>query len=122
MKQFTAEEKDRLCEILFYSYFSNKDASKLGDAKFWQCINAICQTYNIDSLFITRAIRVLMAKENAPEDYETWYLFWKMETSVRPMRGFTGIYWQKQKKFEADYNSGTSAPVRRNPADLPAGF
>lgn len=118
MKQFTAEEKDRLCEILFYSYFSNKDASKLGDAKFWQCINAICQTYNIDSLFITRAIRVLMAKENAPEDYETWYLFWKMETSVRPMRGFTGIYWQKQKKFEADYNSGIKPNVHRRITDV----
>lgn len=118
MKQFTAEEKDRLCEILFYSYFSNKDANKLGDAKFWQCINAICQTYGIDSLFITRAIRVLMAKENAPEDYETWYLFWKMETSVRPMRGFTGIYWQKQKKFEADYNAGIKPNVHRRITDV----
>lgn len=118
MKQFTAEEKDRLCEILFYSYFQNKDSAKLGDAKFWTCINAICQAYNIDSLFITRAIRVLMAKENAPEEFETWYLFWKMETAVRPMRGFTGIYWQKQKKFEEMYNSGERPLVRRRISDV----
>lgn len=118
MKTFTAEEKDRLCEIIFYNYFSNKDEAKLGSASFWTCINAICQTYNIDSLFITRAIRVLMAKENAPEDYETWYLFWKMETTVRPMRGFTGIYWQKQKKFEADYAAGVKPYVRRRITDV----
>lgn len=118
MKSFTAEEKDRLCEILFYSYFENKDAAKLGDAKFWQCINAICQTYGIDSLFITRAIRILMAKENAPDGFETWYLFWKLDTSVRQMRGFTGIYWQKQKKYEEAYNAGEHPKVRRRIHDV----
>ena len=118
MDKFTSEEKDRLCEILFYKYFENKDAAKLGDAKFWECINAICRTYGIDSLFVTRAIRILMAKENAPEDFEMWYLFWKMDTAVRPMKGFTKIYWQKQKKFEAEYTDGRKPIIRRRIHDV----
>ena len=41
MKKFTSEEKDRLCEILFYKYFENKDAAKLGDAvRLANCVNA----------------------------------------------------------------------------------
>ena len=118
MKTFTAEEKDRLCEVLFYNYFHNKPSDKLGDAKFWNCINAICQSYGIDSLMVSKAMRVLMAKENRPEDFETWYLFWKMETSVRNMRGFTGIYWQKQKHFEEQYTSGTVPKIRRRITDV----
>lgn len=118
MKKFTSEEKDRFCEVLFYKYFSNKDASKLGDAKFWECVNAICKAYGIDSSFIARAIRILMAKENVPEAYEMWYLFWKLDTPVRPMKGFTGVYWQKQKKFEEDYASGVPVRVRRRITDV----
>jgi hypothetical protein len=115
---FTANEKDRLCEILFFGYFNNREASTLGDAKFWECVNAICKSYGIDSLFITRAIRTLMAKENRPEDFETWYLFSRIGTTVRPMKGFTGIYWQKQKKFEERFNAGEKPDVRRRITDV----
>ena len=116
--KFTSDEKDRLCEILFFGYFHNRESSTLGDAKFWECVNAICKAYGIDSLFITRAIRTLMAKENRPEDFETWYLFWKLGTTVRPMRGFTGIYWQKQKKLEERYTSGEKPAVHRRIHDV----
>ena len=34
------------------------------------------------------------------------------------MRGFTGIYWQKQKKFEADYNAGVKPNVKRRITDV----
>jgi hypothetical protein len=67
---------------------------------------------------VSKAMRILMAKENRPEGFETWYLFWKLETSVRNMRGFTGIYWQKQKKFEEDYNAGKRPTVHRKISDV----
>lgn len=118
MKKFTTEEKDRLCEVLFYKYFSNTSQERLGDAKFWNFINAICQSYGIDSLLVSKAMRILMAKENRPEEFETWYLFWKLETSVRNMKGFTGIYWQKQKKFEEEYTNGVRPTVHRKITDV----
>lgn len=114
----TTEEKDRLCEVLFLKYFQNKPEETLGDAKFWNCIHSICQSYGIDSAFITRCTRILLAKENVPSDYEVWYLFWKMRTPVRPMKGFTGIYWQKQKKFEEEYATGVKPNVRRRITDV----
>ena len=118
MKKFTTEEKDRLCEILFYNYFNNTPPERLGDAKFWNCVNAICQSYGIDSLLVSKAMRILMAKENNPEEFETWYLFTQLETSVRNMRGFTGIYWQKQKKCEERYNRGERPKVKRRIVDV----
>lgn len=118
MKKFTTEEKDRLCEILFYNYFNNTPPERLGDAKFWNCVNAICQSYGIDSLLVSKAMRILMAKENNPEEFETWYLFTQLETSVRNMKGFTGIYWQKQKKCEERYNRGERPKVKRRIVDV----
>lgn len=118
MKTFTSEEKDRLCEILFFNYFNNKPAEVLGDAKFWNFVNAICQSYGVDSLLASKALRILMAKENNPDEFETWYLFWKMDTSVRNMRGFTGIYWQKQKRYEQEYSAGKKPAVRRRISDV----
>lgn len=118
MKKFTSEEKDRLCEVLFYNYFRNMPAERLGDAKFWNCINAICQSYDIDTLMVSKAMRILMAKENKPDEFETWVLFWKLDTSVRNMKGFTGLYWQKQKKYEEMYNSGKIPVIRRKITDV----
>lgn len=118
MKKFTSEEKDRLCEILFYNYFNNTPSERLGDAKFWNCVNAICQSYGIDSLSVSRAMRILMTKENRPDEFETWVLFWKMDTSVRNMRGFTGLYWQKQKHYEEMYNAGKQPVIRRKITDV----
>lgn len=118
MKKFTAEEKDRLCEILFYNYFNNTSAERLGDAKFWNFINAICQSYSIDSLMVSKAMRILMTPENRPDEFETWVLFWKLDTSVRNMRGFTGLYWQKQKRYEAEYTAGKHPVIRRKITDV----
>jgi hypothetical protein len=118
MKKFTTEEKDRLCEILFYNYFNNTPQERLGDAKFWNLINAICQSYSIDNLIVSRAMRILMAPENSPDEFETWMLFWKLETSVRKMKGFTGLYWQKQKEYEALYASGKVPKIRRRITDV----
>ena len=118
MKTFTSEEKDRLCEILFYNYFHNTPPERLGDAKFWNFVNAICQSYGIDSLMVTKAMRILMAPENRPDEFETWVLFWKLDTSVRNMKGFTGLYWQKQKKYEAEYAAGKHPVIRRKITDV----
>ena len=96
----TNDEKDRLVEILFYMYFNNKDIEELSAKYFWNTINSICQMYNIDSVNITKAVRILMAEENQPQDDETYYLLHKIGLTVRPIRRLSGIYWQKQKAIE----------------------
>jgi hypothetical protein len=96
----TIQEKDRLIEIMFYLYFDTKDEKTISSREFWDVINAVCNMYNIDSVKITEAIRLLMAEENAPQDDETYYLLHKVGLTVRPIRKLTGIYWQKQKAIE----------------------
>lgn len=96
------EEKDRLIEILFYLYFDNKSEETLEDRRFWEVVNSICQMYMVDSVAITRAVRILMADENKPQDKETYYLLHKLGLTVRPIRRLSGIYWQKQKAFEEE--------------------
>ena len=59
-------EKERLIEILFYLYFNNKDSKMMGKVEFWNAIIAVCKLYDIDSLAISKAIRVLTAPENEP--------------------------------------------------------
>lgn len=102
---FTQVEKDRLTEILFYLYFDNKDASHLENVEFWNTISSLCKVYNIDSLQVSKAARILFAKENNPVEIETWYLLNKLGVSVRPIRKISGIYWQKQKHFEEIVNT-----------------
>lgn len=94
------DEKDRLVEILFYLYFDSKSAETLEKAEFWESINSICKMYNIDNIAITRAIRLLMAEQNQPQDDEMYYLLTKIGMTVRPIKRLTGIYWQKQKALE----------------------
>ena len=96
----TAEEKDRLVEVLIYLYFNNKPDKTLGKQEFWMAIKNICDMYNIDSMSISKTVRILMAKENVPEDDEIYYLLDKMGLTVRPIRSISGIYWQKQVAFK----------------------
>ena len=107
---FTQIEKDRLTEILFYLYFDKKDETMLENANFWHTINDLCKVYNIDSLQISRAARILFAEENRPSEFETWYLLNKLGVSVRPIRKISGIYWQKQKQFADDISVGHKVP------------
>lgn len=118
MKPMTTEERDRLCEILFFKYFENQPPEKLSDSKFWTCINSICTANGVDSLLTSKAVRILMAKENRPEDFEMWYLFSRWDTSVRQLRNFTGMYWQKQKRMEARFEAGEKPYVKRRITDV----
>ena len=118
MKPMTNEERDRLCEILFLQYFTNQPSEKLSDSKFWNNVNSMCVANGVDSLLVSKAVRILMAKENQPEDFETWYLFKRWDTSVRQLRNFTGIYWQKQKRMEEKFNAGERPYVKRRITDV----
>ena len=113
----TPEEKDRLVEILIYLYFNNKDAKILGKTEFWSAIKNICDIYKIDSLSISKSVRILMASENAPKDDETYYLLKELGLSVREINRVSGIYWQRQKAFDTTF--ATSKPyIRRRVVDI----
>jgi hypothetical protein len=111
---FTQIEKDRLTEILFYLYFDKKDETVLENANFWHCINDLCKVYNVDSLQVSRAARILFADENKPTEFETWYLLHKLGVSVRPIRKLSGVYWQKQKQFNDEVElKGVKPTIKR---------
>ena len=101
----TATEKNRLSEILLYYFFEDKD-KVLGEQSFWKMIENLCLTYGVDSLCVSKAIRILMSDNNAPQDAETYYLLDKIGAPVRAINKMTGIYWQKQvnlrEKFEKE--------------------
>lgn len=107
------EEQDRLFEILLYLYFTNFSSELSSKAEFWTTIKAICLTFGISEMSISRAIRILSANENVPQDEETYYLLNKLGLTVRPIRKISGIYWQKQKEFERKFESSTPTIHRR---------
>ena len=109
----TQEENDRLIEILFYLYFSNKDPKILSSNIFWSTIKAICTLYEINDRAIVQAVRILMADENCPQDKETYYLLNKIGLTVRPIRNISGIYWQKQKAFAEEFATTPPTITRR---------
>lgn len=106
------EEKERLIEILFYLYFNSLPEATVGSTAFWNAIKALCMFYHINDLDIVKAIRILTPKENCPQDDETYFLLHKLGVSVRPINKITGIYWQKQKKFDNIF--AQKAPVIRH--------
>lgn len=114
---FTQIEKDRMAEILFYLYFTNKDTKFLENIEFWNCISNVCKLYDVDNMLVSRAARVLFAEENSPSEIETWYLLNKLGVSVRPIRKLTGIYWQKQKNFAEIVEKYGSPTVKRTITD-----
>lgn len=113
-----SEEKDRLIEILFYLYFNNFPEKYAGSAEFWTLVRAICSMYKISDLAIIKAVRIIMAPENAPQDEETWYLLSQLGLTVRPMRKISGIYWQKQKEFAEKYKDTSKPTIRRRILDV----
>lgn len=107
------EEKDRLFEILLYLYFNNFSETITRRPEFWIVIQKLCTMFGISEIAIGRAIRILSAKENCPQDDETYYLLNKMGLTVRPIRKISGIYWQKQKAFEEAFKSKSPVISRR---------
>ena len=51
-------ERDRLYEIVFFQYFNNKTEEQLQNPKFWASIKASCESYDIDSVQLTKIIRI----------------------------------------------------------------
>lgn len=114
----TAEEKDRCVEVLFYLYFNNVNENVLGKATFWNTINNLCQIYDIDSLSISKAIRILLISENIPSDKEMYYLLNKLGLTVRPLNKISGVYWQKQVKFQEEITAGKIPTIHRRITDI----
>ena len=113
----TAEEKDRLIEIVFYLYFDTKSEEVVSKKDFWEVVNSVCKLYSIDNIAIAKAVRILMSSENIPQYEETYYLLHNAGLSVRPIRKLTGIYWQKQKAIEEKL-SKTPITVHRRINDV----
>lgn len=111
-------EKDRLLEILFYLYFNNKDTRMTGSKNFWNAILNICVLYDIDNLAISKAVRILTALENRPNEREIYYLLNKLGLSVRPINKISGIYWQKQVKYSKEFEDGGVPKIRNRVLDV----
>ena len=92
-------EQHRLAEIMLYCYFNQCDEAVFGTASFWTAIKSICEIYGIDSLCVSKSLRILLVDTNRPTDIEIWYLLDKTGHSVRQIKHISGIYWQKQKKL-----------------------
>lgn len=114
----TSVEKDRLIEVLFYLFFNNTDAKTLGRPEYWEMIHSICKAHNIEAHVVSKAVRLLIAKENIPSEEETYYLLDKAGLTVRPINKISGIYWQKQIKFTEDFKLGMIPKIERKITDI----
>ena len=114
----TPEEKDRLVEVLLYLYFNNLDSKIIEKEEFWKSIKNICELYRIESLAISKSVRILLAPENMPREDEVYYLLNKMGLSVRQIKNISGIYWQKQKKFDELFKNSSTPVVKRRILDI----
>lgn len=114
----TAEERDRCVEVLFYLYFNNVNEKVLEKADFWTTINNLCKIYDIDSLSISKAIRILLVQENIPTDKEMYYLLNQIGLTVRPLNKISGVYWQRQVKFQKEIESGDLPVFHRKIVDV----
>ena len=111
-------ELDRLYEIVFFQYFNNKTEEQLQNPKFWASINAICESYDIDSVQLTKIIRILTNADNAASELETYYLLTKAGLSVRKINRMTGIYWQKQVALNDTLNKLGAPSIKRRVTDI----
>ena len=114
----TSVEKDRLVEILFYLFFNNTDSKMLATTNYWKMINSICEAYNIEAHVISKAVRILIAKENMPTEEEVFYLLNKAGLSVRPINKISGIYWQKQINYTKNFEIGKTPKIDRKILDI----
>ena len=111
-------EKDRLLEVLFFLYFNNKNTKMIGSKNFWNAILNVCVLYNIDNISISKAVRILTAVENRPNEREIYYLLNKLGLSVRPINKISGIYWQKQVKYTKEFEEGNLPKIRNRVLDV----
>ena len=111
-------EKDRLLEVLFFLYFNNKNTKMIGSKNFWNAILNVCVLYNIDNISISKAVRILTAVENRPNEREIYYLLNKLGLSVRPINKISGIYWQKQVKYNKEFEEGNLPKIRNRVLDV----
>ncbi len=111
-------EKDRLVEVLFYLYFNNKDENMIGKTEFWNAVLSVCKLYDIDHLAVSKAVRILTATENEPNSRETYFLLKKMGLSVRPINRISGIYWQKQKEYDKEFEEGKLPKIKNRVLDI----
>lgn len=111
-------ERDRLYEIVFFQYFNNKTEEQLQNPKFWASINAICESYDIDSVQLTKIIRILTNADNAASELEIYYLLNKAGLSVRKINRMTGIYWQKQVALNDTLNKLGAPSIKRRVTDI----
>lgn len=114
----TSIEKDRLIEILFYLFFNNTDSKMLATTNYWKMINSICEAYNIEAHTVSKAVRILIAKENMPTEEEVFYLLNKAGLSVRPINKISGIYWQKQINYIKNFEIGKTPKIDRKILDI----
>lgn len=114
----TSVEKDRLIEILFYLFFNNTDSKMLATTNYWKMINSICEAYNIEAHTVSKAVRILIAKENMPTEEEVFYLLNKAGLSVRPINKISGIYWQKQINYVKNFEIGKTPKIDRKILDI----
>lgn len=114
----TSVEKDRLIEILFYLFFNNTDSKMLATTNYWKMINSICEAYNIEAHTVSKAVRILIAKENMPTEEEVFYLLNKAGLSVRPINKISGIYWQKQINYIKNFEIGKTPKIDRKILDI----
>ena len=114
----TSVEKDRLIEILFYLFFNNTDSKMLATTNYWKMITSICEAYNIEAHTVSKAVRILIAKENMPTEEEVFYLLNKAGLSVRPINKISGIYWQKQINYIKNFEIGKTPKIDRKILDI----
>ena len=114
----TVEEKDRLIEVVFYLYFYQKPEEILGSTDFWKVIEHTCNLYGIDSLAISKTVRLLMLKENTPQTDETYYLLHTVGASSRAINKMSGIYWQIQTRLQKEFDAGSKPIIKRRISDI----
>lgn len=111
------DELNRLTEVLFSIFFQSKSTELLRNPKFWEMIKTICETYEIDAILVSKAARILLTSENIPSEKEMWYLLSKI-CSVREIKRLTGIYWQKQIKYQEEIENDSTFSVKPKIHDL----
>ena len=111
-------EKDRFYELIFYQYFNHKTSEQLQNPNFWKTINTLCESYEIDPVQITKAIRILSNPDAKPEDTEIYYLAISAKLSVRKINRIFGLYWQRQVALADKLNTTGTPVIKRRVTDI----
>lgn len=114
----TPEENDRLVEVVFYYFFRSKTDHAITDNNFWDAVHSICLLNAINPVTVIKNVRLLMTDENAPTEFETYYLLKNAKMSVRQINRYTGIYWQMQIAFNKKIETEGAPIVHRRVKDV----